>query len=249
MGACPTSSPSAAASTSYESEAMRGLGAAAGARRRRHRQHLRRHRRGRAPGAPGDPPRRAATTRRARIIVTGCAAQTEPAAFAAMPEVDRVLGNAEKLRAASLGRGLATSRAAPASVDDIMASARAGAAPCSTASTAARAPSCRCRTAATIAAPSASSPIGRGNSRCVAGRRRRRRRCARLVEAGYARGRADRRRPHELRRRPAGPPAPRHPRPAHPARGARPAAPAPLLDRLGRGRSPTSSAPSPRRSG
>ncbi|WP_425105685.1 tRNA (N(6)-L-threonylcarbamoyladenosine(37)-C(2))-methylthiotransferase MtaB [Ancylobacter sp.] len=31
-----------------------------------------------------------------RIIVTGCAAQTEPARFAAMDEVDRVLGTAEK---------------------------------------------------------------------------------------------------------------------------------------------------------
>ncbi|GLK73125.1 tRNA (N(6)-L-threonylcarbamoyladenosine(37)-C(2))-methylthiotransferase MtaB [Ancylobacter dichloromethanicus] len=31
-----------------------------------------------------------------RIIVTGCAAQTEPGRFAAMDEVDRVLGNAEK---------------------------------------------------------------------------------------------------------------------------------------------------------
>ncbi len=33
----------------------------------------------------------------ARIVVTGCAAQTEPATFAGMPEVDRVLGNGEKL--------------------------------------------------------------------------------------------------------------------------------------------------------
>ncbi len=33
----------------------------------------------------------------AQIVVTGCAAQTAPEAFAAMPEVDRVLGNAEKL--------------------------------------------------------------------------------------------------------------------------------------------------------
>ncbi len=33
----------------------------------------------------------------ARIVVTGCAAQTEPRTFALMPEVDRVLGNAEKL--------------------------------------------------------------------------------------------------------------------------------------------------------
>ncbi|MBN9077222.1 MAG: tRNA (N(6)-L-threonylcarbamoyladenosine(37)-C(2))-methylthiotransferase MtaB [Rhizobiales bacterium 65-79] len=35
----------------------------------------------------------------ARIIVTGCAAQTDPAAFAAMGEVDLVLGNEEKLAA------------------------------------------------------------------------------------------------------------------------------------------------------
>jgi threonylcarbamoyladenosine tRNA methylthiotransferase MtaB len=32
----------------------------------------------------------------ARIVVTGCAAQTEPATFAAMPEVARLLGNASK---------------------------------------------------------------------------------------------------------------------------------------------------------
>jgi threonylcarbamoyladenosine tRNA methylthiotransferase MtaB len=32
----------------------------------------------------------------AKLIVTGCAAQIDPAAFAAMPEVDLVLGNAEK---------------------------------------------------------------------------------------------------------------------------------------------------------
>jgi threonylcarbamoyladenosine tRNA methylthiotransferase MtaB len=37
----------------------------------------------------------------ARLIVTGCAAQIDPARFAAMPEVDTVLGNAEKLRAES----------------------------------------------------------------------------------------------------------------------------------------------------
>ncbi len=34
-----------------------------------------------------------------RIVVSGCAAQTEPATFAAMPEVDLVLGNSEKLDA------------------------------------------------------------------------------------------------------------------------------------------------------
>ena len=37
----------------------------------------------------------------ARIFVTGCAAQIDPARFAAMPEVDRVLGNREKLEAES----------------------------------------------------------------------------------------------------------------------------------------------------
>jgi threonylcarbamoyladenosine tRNA methylthiotransferase MtaB len=37
----------------------------------------------------------------ARVVVTGCAAQVEPESFAAMPEVARVLGNAEKLRAIS----------------------------------------------------------------------------------------------------------------------------------------------------
>jgi len=37
----------------------------------------------------------------ARIVVTGCAAQTDPKSFADMPEVDRVIGNAEKLDAAT----------------------------------------------------------------------------------------------------------------------------------------------------
>ena len=34
----------------------------------------------------------------AAVIVTGCAAQTEPRTFSAMPEVTRVVGNAEKMR-------------------------------------------------------------------------------------------------------------------------------------------------------
>ncbi len=37
----------------------------------------------------------------ARIIVTGCAAQTETSTFAGMPEVDLVLGNADKLKPGS----------------------------------------------------------------------------------------------------------------------------------------------------
>ncbi|MDF0545796.1 tRNA (N(6)-L-threonylcarbamoyladenosine(37)-C(2))-methylthiotransferase MtaB [Sphingobium sp. H39-3-25] len=56
----------------------------------------------------------------ARIVVTGCAAQTDPAMFAAMPEVAQVLGNREKLDAASFARpGLATGERI--NVSDIMA--------------------------------------------------------------------------------------------------------------------------------
>jgi threonylcarbamoyladenosine tRNA methylthiotransferase MtaB len=41
----------------------------------------------------------------AEIVVTGCAAQIDPAQFAAMPEVFRVIGNAEKADPASWARG------------------------------------------------------------------------------------------------------------------------------------------------
>src|ERR1700733_6084967 len=37
----------------------------------------------------------------AKIIVTGCAAQTEPQTFTAMTEADQVLGNSEKLDSAA----------------------------------------------------------------------------------------------------------------------------------------------------
>ncbi|MBD3764103.1 MAG: tRNA (N(6)-L-threonylcarbamoyladenosine(37)-C(2))-methylthiotransferase MtaB [Rhodobacterales bacterium] len=81
----------------YETEAMRELAAQAGLDNavivntcavtaeavRKARQDIRRlHRE--HPGA--------------QIIVTGCAAQTEPQTFAEMPEVTRVIGNAEKMR-------------------------------------------------------------------------------------------------------------------------------------------------------
>ena len=50
--------------------------------------------------------RRAARARPdARIVVTGCAAQIDPAGFAVMPEVARVLGNIEKLAAANYAEG------------------------------------------------------------------------------------------------------------------------------------------------
>ena len=84
----------------YETEAMKGLAAEAGLDGavvintcavtaeavRQARQRIRRLRK--------DNPD-------ARLIVTGCAAQTEPDTFAAMPEVDLVLGNLEKMQAKS----------------------------------------------------------------------------------------------------------------------------------------------------
>jgi len=64
----------------------------------------------------------------ARIVVTGCAAQTEPKSFADMPEVERVLGNEEKLSpaawaetAAYLERDFGIGREEKVVVNDIMA--------------------------------------------------------------------------------------------------------------------------------
>ena len=84
----------------YETEAMRELAAAAGLEGavvintcavtaeavRKAKQEIRRL----ARDNPG-----------AAVIVTGCAAQIEPATFAAMPEVTRVIGNSEKMQAAT----------------------------------------------------------------------------------------------------------------------------------------------------
>ncbi len=89
----------------YESEAMRARAAEAGLEGaiifntcavtgeavRQSRQAIRKARRAN-PGA--------------KIIVTGCAAQTDPAAYAGMPEVDLVLGNIEKLETGSYAFGL-----------------------------------------------------------------------------------------------------------------------------------------------
>ena len=96
----------------YESAAMRELAADAGIRdavivntcavtaeaERQARQAIRKARRARPD---------------ARIIVTGCAAQINPSAYAAMPEVDRVVGNARKLDAASFAAPAGTLRLLP----------------------------------------------------------------------------------------------------------------------------------------
>jgi threonylcarbamoyladenosine tRNA methylthiotransferase MtaB len=59
-----------------------------------------------------------------KIVVTGCAAQTESQTFVAMAEIDRVLGNAEKLSAAAWGEtrtAFGVGDAPKAVVNDIMA--------------------------------------------------------------------------------------------------------------------------------
>ena len=58
----------------------------------------------------------------ATLIVTGCAAQTEPQTFVAMPEVNKVIGNTEKMSAATWN-GMAPDligQTEPVQVDDIM---------------------------------------------------------------------------------------------------------------------------------
>jgi threonylcarbamoyladenosine tRNA methylthiotransferase MtaB len=105
----------------YETEAMKDLAAAAGLGDavivntcavtaeavRKARQDIRRLRR---------------ENPQARIIVTGCAAQTEPQTFAAMAEVDHVIGNSEKM-APGTWAGLArdfTGETERVQVDDIL---------------------------------------------------------------------------------------------------------------------------------
>ena len=208
-----------------ESDAMRGAATAAGHRDLDDRQHLRGHGRGRR-ARPG---RRSAASeaRRARtrrIVVTGCAAEIDPAAFGAMPEVDRVLvATARKTEAGDLGGpGRRRTRACAALAPQV---ARARI----------RAASSRSRTAATTAAPSASSRSGaapRARSRPTPWSRPRRA----PRRGGRARDRADRRRRHVLRRATAGPADARHAGAAPPGRRARPAPAAAVVARLHRGR-------------
>ncbi|HET7886148.1 MAG TPA: radical SAM protein, partial [Bradyrhizobium sp.] len=67
----------------------------------------------------------------ARIVVTGCAAQTQTELFAAMPEVDRVLGNDDKMRGEAWWRARASFEEMPGAaprdkvaVSDIMSARR-----------------------------------------------------------------------------------------------------------------------------
>ncbi|MPT48848.1 MAG: tRNA (N(6)-L-threonylcarbamoyladenosine(37)-C(2))-methylthiotransferase MtaB [Sphingobium sp.] len=54
----------------------------------------------------------------ARIVVTGCGAQTDPAMFAAMPEVSEVIGNREKMQAESFIPSAAPLSAPSAAIHD-----------------------------------------------------------------------------------------------------------------------------------
>ncbi|WP_299366978.1 tRNA (N(6)-L-threonylcarbamoyladenosine(37)-C(2))-methylthiotransferase MtaB [uncultured Tateyamaria sp.] len=56
----------------------------------------------------------------AKLIVTGCAAQTEPDTFAAMDEVDAVIGNTEKMQASTWAGLAGDFGTEPVQVDDIM---------------------------------------------------------------------------------------------------------------------------------
>ena len=105
----------------YETEAMKELAGAAGVQNaiivntcavtaeavRKAKQDIRKQRR---------------ANPEAQIIVTGCAAQTEPKTFSDMPEVNVVLGNTEKMNPATWA-GLAPDligQTEPVQVDDIM---------------------------------------------------------------------------------------------------------------------------------
>jgi len=101
----------------YETEAMKALAGAAGVEGavvvntcavtseavRKARQEIRRLRR---------------ENPEAKLIVTGCAAQTEPETFSAMTEVDAVIGNAEKMEPATWAGLMASTE--KVRVDDIM---------------------------------------------------------------------------------------------------------------------------------
>ncbi|MEO0864307.1 MAG: tRNA (N(6)-L-threonylcarbamoyladenosine(37)-C(2))-methylthiotransferase MtaB [Pseudomonadota bacterium] len=56
----------------------------------------------------------------AKLIVTGCAAQTDPDRFAAMDEVDIVIGNTEKMKAGTWAGLAGDFGTEPVQVDDIM---------------------------------------------------------------------------------------------------------------------------------
>ena len=94
-----------------------------------------------------------------QVIVTGCAAQTDADSFNQMPEVDRVLGNEEKLRAASYQNN-------GSQVSDIMQQETATALPAAAQTSRARA-FVQVQTGCDHRCTFCIIPYGRGNSRSV----------------------------------------------------------------------------------
>ena len=174
-----------------------------------------------------------AKARSARIIVTGCAAQIEPERFADMPEVDAVVGNAEKMRPETF-RGLSCRRQPARAGQRHHVGARDGAR---------HDRRLRLARPRLCAGPErVRSPLHllhhplRSRAVALGSGRRGRGAGAPAGRSGLSRDRADRRGHHVLRRRPAG----RHdaghagaPRPA-PRAGAQ--APSAVVDRPGRSR-------------
>ena len=196
------------------------------ARRRRHRQHLRRHRRGRAPGAPGDPPRPPRAPRGARSSSPAAPPRSRLSATRRLPEVDRVLDNRAKLRAASYAP--AGAEAAPTDIGrDRGASDRR-----------LRGPRARLSAGPAGLRPplhvlhhplcARAEPLGAD--------RRRRRAGAPAGRRRLSRDRADRCRPDRLWRRSAGPAEPRPDGAAPLGRGARARPAAAVVARPGRDR-------------
>ena len=111
------------------------------------------------------------------VIVTGCAAQTDGETFSAMPEVDRVLGNEEKLQAASY-------QSDGSAISDIMQKTTASPLPLA-ANTQKRARAfVQVQTGCDHRCTFCIIPFGRGNSRSVPIKQVVTR-CQELVEAGH----------------------------------------------------------------
>ena len=177
----------------------------------------------------------------AQIVVTGCAAQTEPQTFDNMPEVALVVGNEQKIsrefwvaQRDTLRASFGLEREEKSVVNDIMAVRETALHLVEGIEGHARAfiqiqNGCDHRCTFCII------PFGRGNSRSVP--------MGEVVDAGaparrerLSRGGAHRRRHHELRVEPARRAAARQAGAADPAARAGAPTPAHLVDRLGRGR-------------
>lgn len=105
---------------------------------------------------------------KARLVVTGCAAQIDAEQFAAMPEVDRVLGNTEKLDPRALRQAVSADQGTAGKIQssDIMAATRPGVLSAAAAEAKARA-YVQVQTGCDHRCTFCVIPFGRGNARSV----------------------------------------------------------------------------------